>query len=111
MTDQSATAVYPAGPADLFVRLYDAIADDVFQGWTATRWARRERVRRDADEIAETVLEDGVLDPAVTAEIVAEHGDLGRFTLLLGLDVALAHASPYSPTTTRPRSPECSSPT
>lgn len=97
MTDQSAAAVYPAEPADLFVRLYDAIADDVFQGWTATRWSRRERVRRDADEIAETVLEHGVLDPAVTAEIVAEQGDLGRFTLLLGLDGALAHAGPYGP--------------
>ncbi|TDD88483.1 hypothetical protein E1293_06250 [Actinomadura darangshiensis] len=97
MTDQSAAAAYPGGPADLFVHLYDTISDDVFQGWTATRWYRRERVRRDANEVAEAVLEDGVLDPAVTAEIIAGRGDLGRFTILLGLDIALAHASPYAP--------------
>jgi len=97
MQDQLAAAVYPAGPADLFVRLYDAMPDDVFQDWTATHWYEDERVRRHANEIAETVLERGVLDPETTAGIVAERGDLGRFTILLGLDLALAHASPYAP--------------
>jgi predicted amidohydrolase len=97
MTDQLAAADYPADPADLFVRLYDSIADDVFQGWTATRWYADERVRRQAAEIADTVLESGVLEPAATAKIVAERGDLGRFVLMLGLDTALAHANPYGP--------------
>ncbi|XRQ12522.1 hypothetical protein ACN3XK_16990 [Actinomadura welshii] len=97
MTDQLAAAAYPAEPADLFVRLYDSIADAVFQDWTATRWYADEQVRREAGEIAETVLEHGVLDPAETARIVAADGDLGAFTILLGLDTALAHASPYGP--------------
>lgn len=97
MTDQLAAAAYPAEPADLFVHLYDSLADDVFQGWTATRWYAEEGVRRAADEIAATVLEHGVLDPAETARIIAADGDRGAFTILLGLDGALAHASPYAP--------------
>ncbi|TMR04257.1 hypothetical protein ETD83_08770 [Actinomadura soli] len=97
MTDQLAEADYPAEPADLFVLLYDSIADGVFQDWTATRWYADERVRRRAGEIAETVLDDGVLDPAETAEIIAARGDRGRFTIMLGLDIALAHASPFGP--------------
>ncbi|RKS77266.1 hypothetical protein BZB76_2644 [Actinomadura pelletieri DSM 43383] len=97
MTDQLAAADHPAEPADLFVRLYDSIADDVFQDWTATRWYADERIRRRAGEITETVLDSGVLDPATTAEIIADHGDRGRFTIMLGLDIALAHANPYAP--------------
>ncbi|MFD0687675.1 hypothetical protein [Actinomadura fibrosa] len=97
MADQPATAAYPAGPADLFVRLYDDISDEVFQGWTATAWYDDPRVRRAAGDIAETVLDSGALDPAAVAETVERDGELGRFTLLLGLDIALAHASPYSP--------------
>ncbi|MFG2090515.1 MULTISPECIES: hypothetical protein [unclassified Spirillospora] len=92
-----AAAVYPAEPADLFVQLYDSMPDDAFRSWTATRWYAEERVRRKAGEIADGVLERGVLDPAETARIVAMRGDLGRFTILLGLDIALAHASPYAP--------------
>ena len=95
MTDQLAAADFSAEPADLFVQLYDAIPDDVFEGWTATRWYAAERVRREANEIAESVLASGTLDPARTARIVAARGDRGRFVILLGLDVALAHASPY----------------
>ncbi|TDC52715.1 hypothetical protein E1281_18770 [Actinomadura sp. KC345] len=92
-----AAAAYPAEPADLFVHLYDSIADDVFQSWTATRWYAEERVRRKANEIADAVLEHGVLDPAQTARTIAMRGDQGAFTILLGLDIALAHASPYAP--------------
>ncbi|MGP4024296.1 hypothetical protein [Actinomadura sp. 3N407] len=92
-----AAAAYPAEPADLFVQLYDSMPDDAFKSWTATRWYAEERVRRKAGEIADGVLEHGVLDPAETARIVSVRGDLGRFTILLGLDIALAHASPYAP--------------
>ncbi|NVI86834.1 hypothetical protein [Actinomadura sp. BRA 177] len=92
-----AAAVHPAEPADLFVRLYDAMPDEVFQGWTATRWYEDEQVRRRANEIGEIVLEHGVLAPAVSEEIIAEYGDRGRFMILLGLDIALVHASPYGP--------------
>ncbi|MEU8801342.1 hypothetical protein [Spirillospora sp. NPDC048819] len=92
-----AAAAYPAEPADLFVQLYDSMPDDAFDSWTATRWYAEERVRRKAGEIADGVLEHGFLDPAETARIVALRGDLGRFTILLGLDTALAHASPYAP--------------
>lgn len=97
MTDQLDAAAYPAGPADLFVHLYDAIPDEVFRGWTAARWYADDRVRREADEIAGTVLEHGALDPEETARIISRHGDRGAFTILLGLDAALAHASPYGP--------------
>ncbi|HEY8480908.1 MAG TPA: hypothetical protein VIL71_13865 [Spirillospora sp.] len=97
MTDQLAAAAFPAEPADLFVHLYDAIDDDVFLDLTATRWYEDENVRREANEIAETVVEHGVLDPSRTARIIAERGDRGAFTILLGLDIALAHASPYAP--------------
>ncbi|TDD63354.1 hypothetical protein [Actinomadura rubrisoli] len=81
----------------MFVRLYDEIPDAVFQGWTATRWYDDPRVRREANAVAEIVLDCGTLDPAVTEEIIGRDGDLGRFTILLGLDTALAHASPYGP--------------
>lgn len=97
MTDQLAAADHPAEPADLFVRLYDSIADGVFHDWTATQWYSDEQVRRRAGEIAETVLDDGVLAPATTAEIIAADGDRGRFTIMLGLDIALAHVNPYAP--------------
>ncbi|WP_131741109.1 hypothetical protein [Actinomadura roseirufa] len=97
MTDQLAAYGHPAGPADLFVRLYDDVPDRVFQGWTASRWYDDPEVRRRAGEIGETVLGAGALDPAEVERIIAEQGDLGRFTLLLGLDIALAHANPYSP--------------
>src|SRR5690349_19235163 len=99
MTDQlaaPAVPAHPAEPADLFVRLYDALPDELFRGWTATEWYDDPDVRRRADDIAETVLSRGVLDPAVTEAVIAQDGDRGRFTLLLGLDAALAHASPYS---------------
>ncbi|TYK52292.1 hypothetical protein [Actinomadura decatromicini] len=97
MTDQLAAAEYSAEPADLFVQLYDAIPDDVFEGWAATRWYAAERVRREANEIADSVLATGTFDPARTAGIVDARGDRGRFVILLGLDIALAHASPYGP--------------
>ncbi len=64
MKDQLVAAVHPAEPADLFVRLYDAMPDEVFQGWTATRWYEDEQVRRRANEIGEIVLEHGVLAPS-----------------------------------------------
>ncbi|MFB4318432.1 hypothetical protein [Actinomadura sp. 21ATH] len=100
MTDQLAAvaqAAYPAEPADLFIRLYDALPDHVFQGWTATMWNDDARVRRRAAEISEIVLALGVLDPDMTEEIIAADGDRGRFAILLGLDAALAHANPYGP--------------
>lgn len=97
MQDQLGAPAYPAAPADLFVRLYDSVSDDVFQAWTATRWYDDPEVRAAADAVAETVLEDGEFAPEETARIVREQGDRGRFALLLGLDAALAHASPYSP--------------
>ncbi|WP_433476428.1 hypothetical protein ACQPZP_04855 [Spirillospora sp. CA-142024] len=87
---------YPADPADLFAMLYDSLPDAIFRDWTATSWYDDQEVRRKANEIAETVLESGVLDPDVTDAFLTERGDLGRFTILLGLDDALAHASPYS---------------
>jgi predicted amidohydrolase len=100
MTDQlaaPATPAYPADPADLFVELYDALPAELFDGWTVTGWSGDPEARRQATEISETVLDLGQLDPAVTDKIVSESGHRGRFTLLLGLDVALAHANPYGP--------------
>ncbi|MWK37345.1 hypothetical protein GEV43_26925 [Actinomadura sp. J1-007] len=92
-----AATAYPAEPTDLFVLLYDALPDALFRGWTATEWHDDPQVRRQAGEISEIVLDTGVLDPAVTARHVEEKGDLGRFTVLLGLDIALAHVNPYGP--------------
>ncbi|MFI0355119.1 hypothetical protein [Actinomadura sp. 9N407] len=100
MTDQLAAparAAHPAEPADLFIRLYDALPDHLFQGWTATMWYDDARVRRQAQEISEIVLALGRLDPEMTEEIVEADGDRGRFAILLGLDGALAHANPYGP--------------
>ncbi len=99
MTDQWAAPApaHPADPADLFIRLYDALPDHRFQGWQATDWHRDPAVRRRADEICETVLALGRLDPDLTEEIIEADGDRGRFAILLGLDAALAYASPYSP--------------
>ena len=100
MTDPlAATAdeVYPADPADLFIRLYDELPDRHFQGWQATRWYNDADVRRRADEICELVMALGSLSPDVTEEMITADGDRGRFALLLGLDGALAHANPYGP--------------
>ncbi|MFD0854711.1 hypothetical protein ACFQ07_20905, partial [Actinomadura adrarensis] len=98
MTDQWAAAPdHPADPADLFIRLYDALGDQHFQGWQATEWYRDEEVRRQAEHVCEIVLTLGRLDPDLTEDTITEHGDRGRFAILLGLDGALAHANPYAP--------------
>jgi len=100
MTDQPAAPVqpaHPADPADLFVTLYDALPDGLFDGWTVTGWSSDPDVLRQATGLSETVLERGELPPETTEEIIARHGHRGRFTLLLGLDIALAHANPYGP--------------
>ncbi|WP_329521751.1 hypothetical protein [Spirillospora sp. NBC_01491] len=97
MTDQLAAPAYPAEPADLFVDLYDALPDHLFRTWEPTGWYDDPAVNRQANDITEIVLDRGELPPTLTAHLIAEHGDLGRFTLLLGLDGALAHANPYGP--------------
>ncbi|WP_378282644.1 hypothetical protein [Actinomadura rugatobispora] len=100
MTDQLAAPAreaHPADPADLFLQLYDELPDRHFHGWQATRWYDDAGVRRRAGEISEIVLALGSLSPEVTEENIAEDGDRGRFTVLLGLDGALAHANPYGP--------------
>lgn len=100
MTDQPEADAYPAhpaDPADLFVTLYDALPDDLFEGWTVTEWSGDPEVRRQATELSETVLDLGELPPETTEKIIAEEGHRGRFTVLLALDIALAHANPYGP--------------
>ncbi len=103
MIDHVPETARTTGPADLFVLLYDAIDDGVFQDWTATRWYEDSQVRQEAERIASTVLDTGSLPPGQVEEAIAGRGDLGRFVLLLGLDIALAHASPYGPYYDAPR--------
>ncbi|RFU42567.1 hypothetical protein DZF91_05940 [Actinomadura logoneensis] len=92
-----ATADYPADPADLFVRLYDELPGRLHRSWPPNLWYEDDRVRRAADELSERIIDEGALDPAETAALVAAEGDRGRFTLLLALDGALALANPYGP--------------
>ncbi|MGK5558026.1 hypothetical protein ACSNOI_41110 [Actinomadura kijaniata] len=97
MTDRTASAVYPAEPADLFVQLYDDLPDELFRQWTATEWYADDEVRRRALELSEQVLDSGGLDAGTVRALVAEDGYRGQFTVLLGLDQALAHVNPFGP--------------
>ncbi|WP_026416206.1 hypothetical protein [Actinomadura oligospora] len=92
-----ATADYPSDPADLFVRLYDELPVRLHRAWPLNLWYEDARVRRTAGDLRERITDDGELDPAETAAIVAADEDRGRFTLLLALDGALALANPYGP--------------
>ncbi|WP_433335329.1 hypothetical protein [Spirillospora sp. CA-294931] len=92
-----ASAAHTTDPADLFVRLYDELPDELFTGWTVPEWYDDPEVRRQANQISEIVLVLGELDSDLVARLVRDDGHRGRFTVLLGLDIALAHANPYGP--------------
>ncbi|MEU5881393.1 hypothetical protein [Spirillospora sp. NPDC047279] len=92
-----AVAPYPADPADLFVVLYDELPDSLFRGWRVMEWYGSDDVQDLATKISEAVLEYGELAPEDAGRIIARDGHRGRFTILLGLDIALAHVNPYGP--------------
>ncbi|MFI0449596.1 hypothetical protein [Actinomadura sp. 6N118] len=92
-----AVAPYPADPADLFVVLYDELPDSLFRGWRVMEWYGSPAVQNLATKISDAVLEYGELAPEDVGRIIARDGDRGRFTILLGLDIALSHVNPYGP--------------
>jgi predicted amidohydrolase len=90
-------SVYSADPADLFVQLYDALPESLFRGWQPTAWSRDPAVRKLANEVYEELFDFGRLAEATVARIIKEPADYrGMFTVLRGIDWALADVSPFS---------------
>jgi predicted amidohydrolase len=90
-------SIYSADPADLFVQLYDALPESLFRGWQPTAWSGDPAVKKLANEVYEELLDFGTLAEATVARIIAEPTDhRGIFTVLRGIDWALADVSPFS---------------
>ncbi|GAA3792503.1 hypothetical protein GCM10022403_028130 [Streptomyces coacervatus] len=88
-----------ADPADLFVILYDLLPEERFRADEAIDWLQDLTVREKADHICRQVLQTGRVTEKLAGDIVREvdnHGHLGMFTALVGLDRALAAANPFN---------------
>lgn len=83
-------------PADLFVLLYDAMPRRVFRRRALEGWFRDRAVWEVADRITAACLASGGADPAEVTSLCARGFDR-HLGVLMGLDEALLHASPWSP--------------
>jgi predicted amidohydrolase len=88
---------YSTDPADLFTQLYDQLPDGPFRNRQAVNWDRNPQVTQQAEDVRESVLEQGVVSPGLLEKILDGAGHRGVFTVLRGLDWALAHVNPFSP--------------
>ncbi|MDC0769368.1 hypothetical protein [Streptomyces sp. HD] len=82
----------PADPADLFVALYDELPDEHFSGRQALTWYNDPDLQNLADSVCDDVTQHGRATLSLVRGIIHEYGDMGRFTVLIGLDQAFRHA-------------------
>lgn len=89
----------PTDPADLFVELYDALPDSLFHSWEPVAWANDPKIREQAHELCEEIIDCGVVPGATVRRMINEpdHHE-GVFTALLGIDWALTVVNPFTPT-------------
>ena len=88
---------YPTDPAALFMELYDQLPDDVFLADKAVQWDNEDAwVTLHAMRVYDQILTYGEADPVQIERIVKEGDDRGIFTVLRGIDWALAHINPFS---------------
>ncbi|MGI5374531.1 hypothetical protein ACQEV2_09855 [Streptomyces sp. CA-251387] len=92
----------PADPADLFVLLYDTLPTQYFSNHTARKWFKDQKVRKRAELVCEDVLSDGFASVPLIRDIIAEHGDEGVFSVLMGLDRSFEVAGLYAGETATP---------
>lgn len=87
----------PTDPAAVFIQLYDQLPEEVFARREPLRWERDPGVKRNASRVYEYILEHGVTDSRQIEVILrgGEHRDI--FTVLRGIDWALAHVNPFRP--------------
>ncbi len=87
---------YFTDPAHLFMQLYDRLPDRLFLGRDAINWRAEREVIKRANAIAELVLDEGAAEYKKLLELVDGEDHRARFTILLGLDMALQFANPFS---------------
>ena len=87
---------YPTDPAALFMELYDQLPDDVFLADKAVQWDNEDAwVTLHAMRVYDQILTYGEADPVQIERIVKEGDDRGIFTVLRGIDWALAHINTF----------------
>jgi predicted amidohydrolase len=91
--------LYTTDPAALFIELYDQLPEELFLAPDpVARWERDPWVDRHAMDVYDHVLKHGVADPGQVMTILDnDGGDRGVFTVLRGIDWALATINPWSP--------------
>jgi predicted amidohydrolase len=90
---------YPTDPAALFMELYDQLSDDVFLADDPVKWDNEDAwVTLHAMRVYEHILTHGEADPSQVERIVKEGDDRGIFTVLRGIDWALALINPFDDT-------------
>ncbi|MDN3353041.1 hypothetical protein [Actinomadura sp. DC4] len=90
-------SIYSVDPADLFVQLYDALPESLFRGWDPMAWSRDPKVKKLANEVYDELSDSGRVAEATVGRIIKEPADYrGMFTVLRGIDAALADVSPFS---------------
>jgi predicted amidohydrolase len=90
---------YAADPAALFVELYDELPDELFlRPDPVVHWERDAWVKRHAMRLYDHILAHGKTDPRQVRAIINEGGGhRGVFTVLRGIDWALALINPWTP--------------
>jgi predicted amidohydrolase len=90
---------YPTDPAALFMELYDRLSDDVFLADDPVQWDNADDwVTLHAMRVYDHIRMYGEADPPQVEKIVNEGGDRGIFTVLRGIDWALALINPWGDT-------------
>jgi predicted amidohydrolase len=90
---------YAADPAALFVELYNELPDDLFlRPDPVVHWERDAWVKQHAMRLYDHILKYGEADPRQVGAIINEGGAYrGVFTVLRGIDWALALINPWTP--------------
>ena len=88
---------YSTDPAAVFMQLYDKLPEQTFTRREPSQWDNDSRVKIRASRVYEHIIEHGEADPQQVEEIVQSGGNRGLFTVLRGIDWALAHINPFTP--------------
>ena len=79
------------------MQLYDQLPEQPFTGREPSQWDNDSGVKLRASRVYEHIIDHGEADPQQVEEIVQVGGNRGLFTVLRGIDWALAHINPFTP--------------